>query len=69
MNFNREPSAIIGFAGAVIGLIIAFGLPLTKEQTGAIMAVVTAGVGIAIRSQVVPVSKLEDNNVEVRKLD
>lgn len=64
LSFSREPAAILGFVGAIIGLVIAFGVPLTKEQTGAIMAVVTAGVGLAIRSQVSPVSKLESNGID-----
>jgi uncharacterized membrane protein YkgB len=50
MNMKREPvaivSAIIAVIETLIALLVAFGLKLTGEQVGAIMAFVTAVGGL-----------------------
>ena len=51
---RREPAVVIGFVGAIIALAAAFGFDLTGEQTGAIMAFVSAGLAFVVRSQVTP---------------
>ena len=38
MIFKREPALILGAIQAIITLAVSFGLQLSAEQTGAIMA-------------------------------
>lgn len=52
--FNREPAAILGCVSALIALGVGFGLDLSNEQTGLIMAAVAAVIGLITRSQVTP---------------
>lgn len=54
--WKTEPAVVVAFIQAVIVLAISFGLPLTIEQQGAILAVVALGAGIITRSQVSPAS-------------
>lgn len=54
--WNREPAMVRAFIGSVISLAASFGLDLSGEQTGALMAVVTLGLGLWTRSKVTPVS-------------
>ena len=51
---KREPAVFLSLVGSVISLLLAFGLPLTDGQQGAVMVVVTGVVGFVIRSQVTP---------------
>lgn len=53
--WNREPAVILAAVQAVLALVIAFGLDLTNEQTGAVLAVTAAILGIITRSRVTPV--------------
>jgi hypothetical protein len=55
--WNREPALILAFVSAVIALVISFGLDLSTDQVGAIMAVVAALLGLITRSQVTPTAK------------
>lgn len=57
MLFNREPALILGIVGAVIALAVGFGLNISDEQTGLIMAAVVALLSVVTRSQVSPASK------------
>lgn len=52
-----EPAVWIGLISAVISLAVAFGLPLTGDQMGAFMALVTIVASLVTRSQVTPVNK------------
>ena len=52
--WGREPAMVVAFVGAVLTLGMAFGLSLTLEQTGAILAVVQIALGLVTRSQVSP---------------
>jgi uncharacterized membrane protein YkgB len=69
MNMKREPvaivSAIIAVIETLIALLVAFGLKLTGEQVGAIMAFVTAVGGLIsiliVRPRVTPVADPRDN--------
>lgn len=54
--WTREPALIVGFVGAVIALAVSFGLPVTAEQVGFILAAVTAALAFVTRSQVSPVT-------------
>lgn len=53
-KIRREPAVFFTLVAAALGLGAAFGLDLSKEQTGAVMAFVTAVVGFIVRSQVTP---------------
>lgn len=52
--FGREPAVILGLVSALIALAVGFGLDITPEQVGLIMAAVTAIIGFVTRSQVTP---------------
>lgn len=54
--WNREPALIIGAVQAILALVVAFGLRLTTEQTGAILAATAAILAVVTRSQVTPVA-------------
>lgn len=55
-RIQREPALVTGIVGALIALGVAFGLDLTGEQIGAIMAVTTAVLALVTRAQVTPVA-------------
>jgi hypothetical protein len=46
MKFRLEPAAILYGLNALIALLVAYGLPLTQDQTGAIVTVATAVLAI-----------------------
>lgn len=50
--FGREPALIYGAIAAIIALAVGFGLPVTPEQTGLILAVVTAIIAVVVRQSV-----------------
>lgn len=55
MNLLKsEPAAIAGAIEAVLALVIAFGIKLSVDQVGAIMAVVTAVLAVFVRQSVTP---------------
>lgn len=55
MNIIKgEPAVIVSLISAIIALGVSFGLSISAEQTGAIMAVVTILAGLLIRTQVTP---------------
>lgn len=56
MIFNREPVLVLAVVQAALALVAAFGLDLTGEQTGAIVALSAAVLGIVTRQKVQPVS-------------
>jgi len=53
--WTREPVVFLGLIQAAITLIVTFGVTLTPEQTGAILAFSTAVFTFIARSQVSPV--------------
>lgn len=54
--WGREPALVLGAVQAVLALLIAFGLKLSVEQTGAILAATAAILAVVTRSQVTPVA-------------
>ena len=52
--FKAEPAALLGAVQAVVALLVSFGLHLSPEQTGSIMALAAAVVALIVRSQVAP---------------
>jgi hypothetical protein len=59
MLFNREPALWIGVISALIALGVGFGLKVTTEQVGLIMAAVTVVLAFVTRSQVTPTSSIK----------
>lgn len=53
--WNREPALIVAAVQALVGLAVSFGLDLTGEQVGAIMAATAALLGVIARRKVSPV--------------
>ena len=54
--WNREPALITGAIGAALALAVSFGLPVSTEQVGFILAAVSALLAVLVRSQVSPVT-------------
>ena len=52
--WNREPAVILGAVNALIALGVGFGLKLTPEQVGLILAATSAVLAVITRSQVTP---------------
>ena len=52
--WGREPAMILGLVQTVIALVAAFGLDLTAEQTGAILAATAAVLAVITRQSVTP---------------
>ncbi len=57
MLWKREPAVILSLVSALVAVGVGFGLDVTPEQVGLIMAAVSAVIGFATRSQVTPVNK------------
>lgn len=53
-SIKGEPALVAGFLQALLGLLLAFGVPLTDEQVGAILALSAAVLAFAVRSRVTP---------------
>lgn len=52
--WNREPVALVAALQTILALVVAFGLDLSEQQIGAILAAAAAVLGIVARSQVSP---------------
>lgn len=50
--FKREPAMILAAIQAAIALFVAFGIELSGEQTGAILAISAAILGLVTRQSV-----------------
>lgn len=57
MIWKREPALFYGLVNTILALVLAFGVDLTTEQTGAILAVTSALLALVTRSQVTPTDK------------
>jgi hypothetical protein len=55
---KNEPVLIQSLVQAILGLFLAFGVDLSNEQTGSIMAAVAVVLAIAARMFVTPTNKL-----------
>lgn len=56
-RLRGEPALVLGLVQSVIALVAAFGLELSAEQTGAILAVTAAVLSIVTRQLVTPASR------------
>jgi len=62
-RIRREPALVSGLVTAVLALVVAFGVDLSQEQTGAILAVVAAVMALVTRAQVTPTDGPRDPNL------
>ena len=53
-RIKDEPALAAGFVQAALALAVAFGLDLTPEQIGAVLAVTGATLAFVVRRKVVP---------------
>jgi hypothetical protein len=51
---RQEPALVVALASAGLALAITFGLPVTVDQAGAIMAVLQIVAGFIVRANVTP---------------
>ena len=58
-RIRREPVLATALVQAVLTLVVAFGLDLSPEQIGAVLAVTAAVLGLVARSQVTPTAANE----------
>jgi hypothetical protein len=58
MKLKNEPALIVGFVQATLAVAVSFGLDLSVEQVGAIVAASAAVTSILLRQQVSPASAL-----------
>ncbi len=65
MIFGREPALILGALAAVIALAVGFGLDVSSEQVGLIMAGVTAILAVVTRQSVFAPKTVEENYQKV----
>lgn len=56
-TLKSEPALVAGFVSAVLALLVTFGLKLSVDQSGAVLAVVAAAQALFTRTQVTPTSK------------
>lgn len=56
---KNEPVLIQSLVQAILGLFLAFGVDLSNEQTGSVMAVVAVILAIVARMFVTPTNKVE----------
>lgn len=54
-RLSQEPVLFLAVVQAALALVVSFGLALTGEQVGAIMAVSAAILGLIARQRVTPV--------------
>ena len=53
-RIKAEPALVAGVVQAVLALLLAFGVPLSDEQVGAILALSAAVLAVAVRQNVTP---------------
>jgi hypothetical protein len=58
MTLKNEPALIVGAVQALLAVAVSFGLDLSVEQVGAVVAASAAVTSILLRQQVSPTSAL-----------
>jgi hypothetical protein len=56
VSVRTEPALVIGLLQAVIAVAVSFGLHLSPEQVGALVALLAAAGAVFVRRQVTPVA-------------
>lgn len=57
-RIKSEPVLVYGLVQALLGLGLAFGLKLSTEQVGAILAVTASALALLVRRAVTPTAKI-----------
>ena len=57
-RIKNEPALVAGVVQAALALLVAFNVPLSQEQTAAILGVSAAVLALLVRHQVTPTRKL-----------
>lgn len=52
--WDREPVMVLAVVQTGLALLLAFGVALTKEQVGAVLAFTAAVLGLVVRRKVMP---------------
>lgn len=65
MILGREPAVLLGLVGSLIALGVGFGLDVTPEQVGLIMAAVSAILGAITRTRVTPTSTTKNEDATI----
>lgn len=60
-RIKQEPALSLGVIQALVALVVAFGVDLTAEQVGVVVAFSAAVLSWITRSQVSPVGKDDDD--------
>ena len=55
-KIRNEPALVAGAVQACLGLLLAFGVDLSNEQVGAILACTAAALAFIVRAKVTPVA-------------
>ena len=63
MVFGREPALFLGMIAAILAVAMGFGLDISAEQLGLIMAGVVAVVSFCVRQSVTPVTVSRASNL------
>ena len=58
--WGRQPVLILALIQAAIAVAVSFGLRLTGEQVGLVMALAAAILGVVVNARVTPNALLED---------
>jgi len=53
-TIKREPALVAGVVQALLAVLVAFGVPLSDVQVGAILALSAAVLAIVVRQRVTP---------------
>lgn len=56
-RIRREPALVAGIVQALLALLLAFGVPLTDEQVGAVLALSAAVLALLVRARVHPAGR------------
>jgi len=60
-RIQTEPALVSGFIAAVLSLAAAYGVNLSGDQIGTILAIVSAGLAFLVRSQVTGKANVTDS--------
>ena len=61
---KNEPALLSGLVQAILGLLLAFGVSLSDEQVGSIMAATAVVLAILVRMVVTPTAKIDDQPIQ-----
>lgn len=69
LSFSHEPAVWLGVIQALIGLAIGFGVPITSEQAGLIMALAASIGAVIVRQKVFAPTNKDGAELEAVKYE